>query len=300
MAASYVGSSGVTSGPGGSTASSLTVPLPAGSQAGHVAVLAAESLNSSTVDLADVPAGWTYPAGAADRNGGNGSSWLLYKQLTAADITAGSVTVDFTVVSQCLAELDVWSGVTSTGVLTATAVDTASNTSEPVPTIASVPAGAVFAAVFAYRSSAAVPDVGLIAGYSQGGRITAPDAAPYLSVESQWKTATAAGSYGGDTGTSPANCTGVAYAVAIPAAGSTPGQGAGTASWSVTATGTGERTPVGTAVASWSVTATGVGSAPPGSPVIHDYGTAVLASDGVSTATLAGPALVTAVLHTDD
>jgi len=220
MTVAYVGATGATSGAGTATASSLTIAFPAGAQAGNVAVLIPQSL-SSTVDLASVPSGWTYPNGAVDRNGSNGSSWLLLKQLTSADITAGSVTISFNAAQRCVAEMDVWTGVTGTGVLTATNVDTASNTSEPLPSIANVPAGAVFAWTYAYRSASAQPDVGLVSGYTQGGQTTATTS-PFMTVENQYKIVSTAGTYGGETGSSPAAATGVSYAVAIPSSAPPP------------------------------------------------------------------------------
>jgi len=211
----YVGSSSVTSGSGTATASSLTVPIPAGAQAGNEAVLVAQSLKPTT-GLVSVPTGWTCPNSVGDVNGGNSVAWLFYKQLDASDISAGSVTINFNVASQCLAEMEVYSGVTGTGVLTATNIDTASNTNEPVPSIANVPAGALVAVAFAYRSASSVPDVGLLAGYTQGGRVVAGDASPFMSIEYQFKIVGAAGTYGGETGASSAAATGVGYTIAIP------------------------------------------------------------------------------------
>lgn len=92
-----------------------------------------------------------------------------------------------------------------------------------------------------------------------------------------------------------------AWSATATATGSAPlavPAGASTAAWSATASGVGARDSTGTGTAAWSATASGVGAVP-FSPVIHDYGTAVLAGDGVSTVTLAADGVSTVTLAGD-
>jgi len=215
------------------TTSSFTITFPAAAAVDDIAVVTVNSLNT-TVTLT-TPTGWTLSSGP-DRASAN-SGWLLYKVLTSADITAGSVTLAFSAAQQCNAIMEVLRGATATGMLSALATDATSDTNAPSPSIASVPASAWFGLSFVYRIGATPPpDVGLITGYTQGARVASGNgASPEFSVECQYQIPGTAGTYGGETGTlatSGTNQTGLVYAIAFPSSGG------GTTTLAVSDTGT--------------------------------------------------------------
>jgi hypothetical protein len=83
--------------------SSLTVPLPAGAAAGYAAVLVSTN-NWNAVD-AEV-SGWSHD-GTFDVTSGNRLN-VWRKVLTASDINAGSVTIEFSTTTRCVAAMYVY------------------------------------------------------------------------------------------------------------------------------------------------------------------------------------------------
>ena len=210
---------------GGSTAtvSSLSITVPTSGTGGTVAAgddaVIAVTASTSSVALT-VPAGWTLVSGP-DKSYQN-VSWLLRKTLVAGDLAA-SVSLVFSASVLATATMLVGTGTTTTGLLSGALIESSTTTTPKLPTVASVPSGALVFAFMGRRFvGSTIPTLGLPAAFTAGPSAATNFAGgPELSSLAGWQVTTAAGSISG-TGTSSPNTVGVDYVIAYPATGTPP------------------------------------------------------------------------------
>lgn len=203
-------------------ATSSTIVVPADAVAGDYARLAV----SCTVAGATLttPAGWTVLAGPTVQ-GTNIVGYLLGKTLAAGDI-GSTLTLTFSGSGKITSQMDVFSGVDPAGLIVAAPViESSSDTTTTLPTLAGVPADAVVSIAFVGRvSSGTPPDLTPPAGYSQSANsrhVTTAASSSNLSTEALYKVASAAGSQGGEAATTSGGLS-ISFAVALPAVAGPP------------------------------------------------------------------------------
>jgi hypothetical protein len=197
----------------GTTSLSLTVP--AGVQDGDVALV--EVHNSSTTATLTTPAGWTLVSGRDTIT--SQATWLLARTLLASDASA-AVSLAFSASARCGASMAVIANATTIGMQTATASTTTAATTQAIPSLASVPAGSLFATLYARRSgTTTADDITPPTGTNDAVRVvSAYSTAPQHSGEIQTTEVFAAGAVGGGTATTSVSSTGFGYGVSLPAA----------------------------------------------------------------------------------
>lgn len=153
MVAALVQSS--TSGTTDSQASSVTVPVPAGAAAGHVAVLAVEIwLDTATDPVITWPSGFTQIAYAESTTDGFQRLYVARKVLTGAD--TGNYVPTWSGSYWTQGQCSLWSGIDNTtplDVAVSTAV-TAANTTMPAVSVTTVTAGCGMVHLVANENSA--------------------------------------------------------------------------------------------------------------------------------------------------
>lgn len=187
--------------------------------AGDIALLGLTIAGQTTLTT---PSGWTITAGSPDDISTTTRTWFLYKVLTAPDIGA-SVSLSFGASTRCTSQMNVYSGVTITGMQSAGLVDAATGTTTTnIASLSSVASGSIVHGWTGARSSTAAPAFTPPAGYTQG--TNNHSASNYgagnigVSAESYYKIAPSAGSYGGESGSETPASQLVHYMVELKAA----------------------------------------------------------------------------------
>lgn len=233
MAAAFRASA--LAGDGSSSGSStLTFTIPATAQVGDVALIEATTgVNSVTLTT---PSGWTKLSGP-DLSASVTNTHLLVRTLQAGDPGAG-VTLTFSGSSRCDGVMAVYSGVTQTGLLWASQIDSTATTTPALPSLASVPAGAMVVALQGRRVGNETPaTITPASGYTAAGtaQTNFTTGAVELTSTASHLVAASAGTQGGvNTASSPTSI-GTSYLVALPslivsATGTMSGTGTLTAS----------------------------------------------------------------------
>jgi hypothetical protein len=202
------------------TATTVVFVIPAGAatNGSDYAVVVLETV-SSTALVSSAPAGWTLLSGP-DRNATSGSSWAYGKAIGPGE-PGTTVTWTLDAANRCVGELSDYSGVTATGVVIAKVTEDLATSSPVLPSIASVPAGAVVHAAFDRIRGIPATDITAPTGYSQGASsrsATAYGTGSDLSIEVAYKIVSTTGTYGGEAASAPDTSRGFKYLVVIPQA----------------------------------------------------------------------------------
>lgn len=203
------------------SSNTVTLVIPASAQADDIAVVSF-SVNGASI-TATTPSGWTSQFGP-DTSSTTATSWLIYKQLVAGD-AGTTLSISLSTAVRWTALMDVISGGALTGALAGHTVDTASNTSNVVPTLANVPAGA-YVSVHVNRriGSGTAPTITIPSGYTADGDTIAQanGSGANLTLTSAHQIPASLGTVGGEAVTYSASSIGAVYAVAIPSASAPP------------------------------------------------------------------------------
>jgi hypothetical protein len=202
------------------TVNSLTFVLPVGSAAGHAAVLTVNADGASTaISGASGTSSWTQVR--QETGSGSSTAWLFSKTLTAGDITAGQVVVNFTTSVRCSGVLLVEdASVTVVGLSSDVDVDSSAVNSYPVPT-GTATAGATVLAIWARRRTGASGVVSVPSPYtapSVGASSNSYGSGANTFTATGYNDAVSAGSVGGETGSTGTTSIGYTFLVILPAA----------------------------------------------------------------------------------
>jgi hypothetical protein len=234
-----------------------TLAIPGTAAAGDIVFVTLNAGGTGTT--LTTPSGWTLITGPNVFSGNN--QWNLWKKLVSGD-PGSTVTFGLSASVRCNGLGTIVQGGTDTGILFADLSDTGGGATTVTPTIASVPAGALYVVHFCWTRATAspAPDITVAAPYSQAtGARTATNYgnSPEFSNEAAYEAAATAGTYGGDTLSTVNAGVGWNYAVAVPT-----GTVAASGSGSITLGGSPSAQAAPTAAGSITLAGTATGSKP--------------------------------------
>lgn len=197
---------------------SCPIVIPATAQVDDVAIMSILCGNDTATFTP--PSGWT--AIRTDAMGTVAKTGLYYRTLQSGD-AGTTATFNISGTNRLIGHMLVFSGVTATGMLNGAIISEASSTTPALPSVGSVPAGAMVVGIITRRRGA-TPAPGISfpnGGYTSGdiGWVSTNfGAIPECSMEAAYKVASTSGTYGGDTEAQSASSTGSNYLIVLPAA----------------------------------------------------------------------------------